>query len=110
MRLKQKESDIQKSILEYLSYCEGIYFFRAGSGAIKTAEGRYFKSGRAGCPDVIVCDRGGKFVGLEVKTKYGKQSEAQRQAEGEIKTAGGKYYIVHSLEAVQELIPIRINK
>jgi len=41
-----KETEIQKSILEYLAYQKNIYFFRAGSGAIRTEQGGYFKTGK----------------------------------------------------------------
>jgi len=98
-----KESEIQKSILEYLGYQKKIYFFRAGSGAIRTEQGGYFKTGKKGCPDIIVC-KSGKFIGLEVKTEKGRQSENQKQAEQEIIKAGGEYYIVKSIDDVQKII------
>ena len=96
-KYKMKETDIQHTLLEYLGYQKDIYFFRAGTGAIKTESGGYFKTGKKGCPDIIICLKG-KFIGIEVKNEKGKQSEYQKQAEDEIKQAGGEYYIVRRLE------------
>lgn len=102
-----KESVIQKGILDYLTLyakTNPIYFFRAGAGAVKTMQGRYFKTGRAGLPDIVVIKD--KFIGLEVKTKTGRQSQNQKQAEKDIKAAGGEYYIVRSIADVKEILPI----
>src|SRR6056297_820842 len=96
---KMKESVIQKAILDYLellSRTKPIYYFRAGAGAVRMSNGRYFKTGRPGCPDIIVCDRG-SFKGIEVKTKTGRQSQAQKQAEKDINAAYGSYHIVRSV-------------
>lgn len=98
-----KEQEIKKQILDYLGYQKDIYFFRLGSGLIKTEQGRYFKTGTAGCPDIVVV-KNGSFIGLEVKTESGKQSELQRIAEENIKRCGGKYFIVRKLEDVIEIL------
>jgi len=82
-----KESEIQKSIMEYLGYQKDIYFFRAASGGFKTQDYKgktsFFRTGKPGCPDIVVC-KDGKFIGLEVKTDKGRQSEHQKQAAQEI--------------------------
>jgi len=98
-----QEKIIQKAILQYLAYIKDLYFFRAGSGAIKTEKGGYFKSGKKGCPDIICCYKG-KFIGLEVKNEKGKISEYQKQAERDISKAGGEYYIVRSVDDVIKII------
>jgi len=72
---------------------------------MKTEQGRYFKTGKPGCPDICVCS-GGEFIGLEVKTKTGRQSQTQKKAEQEIGQAGGKYYIVRSISDVKEILPL----
>lgn len=97
------EKDIQKSILEYLGYQKNIYFFRASAGAVTTSDGRYFKTGKPGCPDIVVC-KDGKFIGLEVKTFNGRQSKKQKIAESDIINAGGEYYIVRSIDDVVDII------
>lgn len=99
---KIPESEVQKTIMEYLSILEKqghLWCFRAGSGAIKTEKGNYFKTGKSGCPDIVCCLPGGKFLGLEVKSSTGgSQSEAQKEAGGRIKMLGGEYYVVRGLE------------
>jgi len=96
---KMLENQIQKSILDYLAYKKNIYYFRAGSGSFKTEKGGYFKTGSKGCPDIVMSYHG-QFVGLEVKTEKGKQSEYQKEAEKQIKKSGGFYYIVTSIDDV----------
>ncbi len=100
-----KESVIQRGIMDYLTMIQrqqNIYWFRAGSGAIKTEQGRFFKTGRPGCPDIVAI-KDGKFIGLEVKTINGRQSPAQKIAEKEIINAGGEYHIVRSISDVKKI-------
>lgn len=99
------ETQLQKTILDYLAYQKDIYFFRAGSGALRLENGAYMRTGKAGCPDIVVCLKG-RFIGLEVKTEKGRQSDKQKQAEKEIIKAGGIYKIVKSLEDVIHAIKI----
>jgi hypothetical protein len=101
---EQSEAQIQKAILDYLEYRRDVYFFRAGSGVvqIKGSKGqrdRFFKSGKPGVPDIIVC-QGGKFIGLEVKKEGGKQSKIQMEAEQDISKSGGQYHLVYSVDDV----------
>ena len=102
MKQKIKESDIQRSILDYLEILEKqgrCYCFRSGAGAMKLENGRYFKTGKKGCPD-ITCVANGKFIGLECKTPTGKLSEAQNEAKRAITKAGGIYNVVTSIDEV----------
>lgn len=98
-----KESEIQKAILDYLSYKKDVYFFRAGSGLIQTQQGRWFKTGKKGCPDIVCC-KDGVFYGLEVKKDKSRLSEAQIQAKKDIEQAGGIYMVVKSIEDVAKII------
>lgn len=106
IKIKIPEREIQKTIIDYLSVMEkmgGLYFVRVGSGAIHTAEGRYFKSGKAGAPDIIVLYKG-KYVALEVKTESGKLSSDQLKTKEMIIKCGGDYQVVRSLDDVFKLI------
>lgn len=108
MVVKRTEARIQRGILDYLelfSRTNPIYYFRAGAGAMKTAHGRFFKTGKAGLSDIVVC-YAGRFIGLEVKTKSGRQSQSQKQAEKDIKAAGGEYHVVRSISDVKEILPL----
>ncbi len=107
---QRKESDIQKEILHYLQILENrgtIYFIRCNvfQGKIKRANGQdgFIRQAKAGAPDILVCVNG-KFVGFEVKTDIGKQSELQSQAESKIKRAGGLYFIVRSVNQAITII------
>lgn len=100
------ETEIVKSITDFLSLLENqgkLYFSRVGSGAIKTDTGRYFKSGKPGCPDIVACIAG-QYVGLEVKTDKGRQSDKQKEAQAKIEKVKGHYYIVRSIKDVAMVI------
>ena len=98
-----KESDIQSAICEYLAH-KGEFFWRQNSGGMYR-EGRFFstpKWGKNGVPDILIV-KDGWFIGLEVKTPKGRQNEAQKLFEKEVKEAGGEYHVVRSIEDVQEI-------
>ena len=101
------EKEIQSTIMAYLSWQKNIYYFRSASGGFKTAEYKgkssFFRTGKVGCPDIIVCKEG-RFIGLEVKTEKGKQSPAQKLAEQDIIQAGGEYHLVRNMEDVVKII------
>jgi hypothetical protein len=114
-----KESTIQSEILVYLrdlQYTEKLYFFRSNSGSFKIADSlgkdRFMKTGKKGCPDIILLIWG-KFIGIEVKTDKGKISKHQQLACDEIDSAGGIYTVVRSVkELIEDLktISLQINK
>jgi hypothetical protein len=114
MKIKEPlEKDIQKAILDFLEWQKNIYFFRAGAGAVKTIRGNgstgYFKTGKKGLPDIILLING-YFIGLEVKRPSGVQSEAQKSAQDDIEVAGGKYFLVRSIDDVEKIIKEYKNK
>lgn len=123
------EKQIQGLILNYLATVKGIYFWRQNSGsftqksktaltrilnslpiaynlkaringAFYRAVGKYDCTSEKGLPDIIVIYKG-YFVGLEVKTKTGRQRQTQLNAEHRIKKANGFYFLVRSLEDVK---------
>jgi len=109
---KRKESDIQKECLQMLQILENqgkIYFIRCNvfQGKIKRSNGQdgFIRQAKAGAPDIIICVAG-KFVGFEVKTETGKQSDLQKAAQIKIEKAGGKYFIIRS---VRDLIYVFQN-
>lgn len=60
------------------------------------------KHAKCGVPDIIVIKKG-QFIGLEVKSAIGKQSEDQKKFEIHTTDNGGFYYIVRSVEDVKKL-------
>ena len=100
----EKEKDILKAITDYLSLLENqkkLYFVRVGSGGIKTEAGNWVRTGRPGCPDIIICLKCGEYgimVGWEVKTEKGKLSSAQEKTKVDIENLGGYYFVIRNLE------------
>lgn len=88
-------------LLRMLSEKHNIYYFRSSSGAVRTSTNRYFKTGRPGCPDISLVYNG--YIGLELKSDTGRQSDAQKRAQAEIEAAGGRYVVVRTLGEVKEL-------
>jgi len=109
---KMTEAMIQRAVLDYLEWyakSHKIYFFRSAAGAVKTEQGRYFKTGKPGTPDISVCFKS-KYWGLEIKTKTGRQSSSQKKAEAEILAAGGQYLIIRSLDDIKRVFPMGRGK
>ena len=109
---KTPETPIQKDILKFLDDMEKLakkplYYFRSGAGAFKV-EGGFFKTGRAGCPDITLVVNG-KFIGIEVKAPGKQQSKNQKEAEKQIKFAGGEYYVVFSVLQVKTILAKEID-
>jgi hypothetical protein len=52
-------------------------------------------------PDIICCIDGA-FVGLEVKRPKGDLSDPKKELQQNIEKAGGRYYVVRSIDDVQE--------
>jgi len=110
--IKRRESEIQKEIINFLQILENrglIYFIRCNvfSGKIKRANGTdgFIRQAKAGAPDIIICCEG-KFIGFEIKTETGQQSDLQKAAQIKIEKAGGKYFIIRS---VRDLIYVFQN-
>ena len=110
-----KESQLQRAVLDYLTWfgkTQKIYFFRSGAGQVQTQAGRFFKTGKPGCPDITICLQCknkagiiiGTFVAWEIKTATGRQSSLQKQAEKEIIEAGGFYYLIRSISDAKDSI------
>ena len=120
-----KESEIQKSILDYLQILENqkkILFIRLNAGMIPilnpNGSWRMLKGAPAGWPDIIVwkpVKRYGQSVVsgrdylmtyfLEVKRPHtGKQTPQQVSFEASVNRIGGSYHVVTSLNAVQRIL------
>ena len=101
------ESSILQACLVYLSYKPEVYWIRNNSGAAQTIRhgrpGGYIQFGKKGSPDIVICHNG-QYIGLEVKSPTGHQSGDQKQAEADIRKAGGLYYIIRSVDELQRII------
>jgi hypothetical protein len=104
--IKQKilEKEIQLAICDYLAYKRDIMFWRQNTSPIH-ADGKFRsmpKYSKTGVPDIIVI-KNGIFIGLEVKRPKHKQSETQIEFQTELEKAGGKYYVVTSIDDVKSI-------
>jgi len=94
-----KETDIQKSICQYLEL-KRYMFWRQNTIPALNKEGKFRampKYSKNGIPDIIVVKQG-QFIGIEVKKPKGKQSENQIKFQKELELAGGTYYIATSID------------
>jgi len=104
---KESEREIQNAICEYLEIKRRCFFRVNNIPAFnRNAEGgitmrRLPKYTPRGLPDIIVV-AGGAFIALEVKSKIGKQSPEQKDFEKLVKSHGGKYFVVRSIDDVIE--------
>lgn len=91
-----------KSILEYLRI-KGHLCKRNNSGmAFGSHKGKKWviRTGEAGWPDIEGILPGGKYFGIEVKTKKGVLSESQKEMADLIHEKQGIWFVARSLEDV----------
>ena len=97
--MAKQENEITQDIIKY---CElkNYFVFRVDNGSrFNFARKSYMRRGRGyinGVPDLIIIYQG-SFVGVEVKTLKGKQSNSQKAFEIRCKEEGGFYLLVRSL-------------
>lgn len=108
--MRQKESEIQSGIIDFLSILEEqgkLFFQRTNNTTVYDPAGKRFRSlskgQKKGFPDILVLKKG-KAIGIEIKTSIGKQSKEQKAIEERFKKNGAEYYIVRSLDDVKEVI------
>jgi hypothetical protein len=100
------EKSIQNAILVAVTKLPGSFFWRANSG-VAPIEGRMVRFNLPGCPDILGTYRG-RFVGIEVKTPTGRQSEAQRRFQAAVLRGGGVYVLARSVDdALTALVGIQ---
>ena len=106
--MKETEAQIQKAILQWGMY-KKILMHRINviGTPVHKKDGStgYRPSTNAGMADIhatIMVEDIPVSVWLEVKTKTGKQSPRQRQFQEAVEAAGGYYFIVRSIDEVDE--------
>lgn len=102
---REKESDIQASICAYLS-ARRHFFWRNNNAPIYDPTRQAFRAmpkyTMRGLPDIIVI-KDGWFIGLEVKRPRGAVSPHQKAFAALCSEHGAEYYVVRSIEDVQEV-------
>ena len=109
--LKESESLIQKSILEWLNYHSDVYAFRINVQGVPlhNGSGRFRPSPHRGIADIIASVRG-TFLAIEVKSKTGKQSAYQRTFQDYVEKSGGHYIIARNLVTVMNKVEELLGK
>ncbi len=95
------EAQIELSVCHWLRV-RGIFFWKQPqSGFFDSRVKRFRKQASPyamnGCPDII-CIYNGLFVGLELKSPKGKQSDSQLEFQRRVEAANGVYEVVRSIE------------
>lgn len=107
-----KERTLQKVVLDYLS-AKKIFHWRNNSGAFKTDRGGFYRFGAVGSPDIFVVLKIKKLavvVGLEIKSKNGKQSAVQKQWQKEFESNNGFYFIIKDINELEDKLDFVKNK
>lgn len=101
------ESEIQTTILDYMKLC-GIFCWRNNSvGIYDTYKHQYRRPPKHhlnGVPDILGILPNGQFLGIEVKSKRGKLSQAQQAFANFAKIHGGLVFIARSIEDVKSAL------
>lgn len=93
-----KETEVQKSIIDYLNW-KHIFNYRNNSGAFKNNAGHFYRFGAKGSPDIVAVYKG-IYIGIECKVPKGKQSDSQKEFQRELELAGGVYILAYSIDDV----------
>lgn len=101
------EKAIQSDILLAIGRLPGMLAWRNNTGSLPNPHGGRISFGLVGSPDILGCYYG-RFVGIEVKTPTGRQSDQQRKFQAALTRSGGVYIVARSaddaLTALQQLV------
>lgn len=104
--LEPTESQLELSVCRYFEH-RGLFFWKAPrAGFFDTTRNRFRKHVNPfvlnGTPDLIVVHQG-RFIGVEIKTRAGKQTASQKAFEPRLRKAGGHYYTCRSLDDAENI-------
>ena len=97
---RQPERVVQRAILGWL-HAQGALVAVTDAGAAYRAEAFFGESIPAGWPDITGLLPDGRFIGVECKSRRGRQSPAQKVMQHEIRQRNGIYILARSVEDVQ---------
>ena len=104
--MNETENDVLQAVCEYLAYKQ-IFFWRVNQVPVWNNDAQAFrrmpKWSRRGVPDIIAVING-RFIGIECKTKKGKQSDGQVQFQQDLEKAGGVYWVVRGIDSITPLL------
>lgn len=99
------EGDIQVKVRLVFGADRASVWWRNNVGVAKTERGAVIKFGLfPGSADLIGCFRG-RFIGVELKSAKGRQSDKQKKWQGQVEDrGGGLYFIVRSEDEARALL------
>lgn len=98
-----RESAIQNEIRLWCGE-RGYPCFRCNVGRVKTVDGRWFDTGLPeGFPDLMILAKRTVFF-CEVKTKVGRQREAQKAFQKAVEALGYTYVVARSVDDVAKAL------
>ncbi len=100
------ESEIVRSVCEYLARRKHLYWRSNNVGIYDSARGVHRSlpfGSRKGVPDINVIDDTGHFIGLEVKKAGGRQSPEQKEFQLLCEKSGAEYHLIRSIDDVIEI-------
>lgn len=102
-----KESEIEIAVCHLLRVNEFCFWKQTNRGYFDVRTKRFRKdhnpyTGR-GVPDLMMIYRG-YFIGLEIKTKKGVQSDDQKEFQAKCMKAGGFYFVIRSVEEAKLIL------
>jgi hypothetical protein len=103
-----KESDIQKTVCEYLER-KGYFFWRQNTTPVYDPKRKVFRAmpkyALKGVADIVCFDKTktGIAIFLEIKKPKTYQSKEQKEFEVKCKDFGAEYYVIRRLEDLIEI-------
>ncbi len=99
--MKNKEQDIQKSIIDYLRLKKYVIIKHHSTGfTVREGKSVAFRYGEKGVSDLIACAPWMQFWAIEVKRKYGKPTEDQLDFIARVNKNGGVAFVAYSIDDV----------
>ena len=103
MKLGFLEKEVKQAVYAYLDARAYLYVPIQNQGTwdqVKKVRRKF--TGTRGAPDLMVMDRSGRWLCIELKSSKGKQSSHQVEFEYRVDNGGGSYFVVRSINDLIE--------
>lgn len=107
--MKSPEDDIQAAIADALrEHCRCVWWHTPNGGKrhIRTAKKLKTAGVRPGVPDLCFVLPGGRFAGLELKSKKGVLSETQKAFRNDVTALQGWWGMARSIEEAWDILAV----
>jgi hypothetical protein len=100
--IKMKESDLQKTIIDYLRL-KKIFVFKLNNWGFRKPNGGFIPAQTKGLPDLI-CHIKGQVIYLEIKQEKGILSEHQKVFQKQCTDDMVNYFVIRNLDDIINLL------